>query len=339
MRRIAIGIAAALFAAAIGIAVAWHLSARALAEGVARWAAERRAEGYAVSYETSGVGGFPFALTLRLDRPVVEAPGGLWRWEGPAVEGRAWLWSPLAMRVSAPGRHLLRTHRDGRDRIFDLDAREARGIVEIDRAGRFERGELHLAELLAAEEGGPQVAVGAADLRAHAAAPAVGLPVLAFALSAVEVSLPAEPRPALGRAVPLIEAEGEIRGPLPAGRAQAALTRWRDAGGVLDLARFRARWGPLDLDGDGTFALDEAMRPLGAATVALRGLSATLGRLVEAGVVPPREGGLAQALVAALARPPEGGGPPEVRVAVTLQDGYLFLGPVRLLALRPVILE
>lgn len=335
-RRILIGAAAGLVLAALGLSLAWYLAAQALAGGVQRWVEERRAEGYVIRHEAPRIGGFPVALTLSLARPVVEAPGRLWRWEGPTVDGRAWLWDPLRIHVSVPGSHALRVQRDGRMRVFDLGADTAKGTVDLDSGGNLQQLDLRLARWRIVEQGGETFEIGDAKLQAESDAPAAEEPRLQFDLRMVQLTLPQEPRPALGRKLARIAIEGEIRGPLPSGPLKQAMARWRDAGGVLDIARLQLRWGPLDLAGDGTIALDQEMRPLAAAAVTLRGLGETLDRLVEAGFVPPREASLAQAVVVALARPPEGGGPPEVKVPITLQDGYLFLGPVRLVKLPPI---
>jgi hypothetical protein len=335
-RRIVIGIAVGLVLAAAGLSLAWYLSAKALAAGVARWTAERQAEGYVISHEPAHIGGFPVALTLRLERPVMEAPGGLWRWEGPTVEGYAWLWDPLRINVSVPGRHVTTTRQGDRVRTYDTDAEKAEGTVELDQGGNFKRLDLDLSRMLLSERGGDSLEIGRADLRARKASTDEEEPRIRFDLRLADLILPEKPRPALGRELARFDAEGEIQGPLPGGRLKEALTRWRDAGGVLELTRVDMRWGPLDLSGDGTLALDDQMRPLAASTVTLRGLDQTLDRLVDEKLVPPREGGLAKAMVGALARPPEGGGPPEVKVPLTLQDGFLFLGPVRLMKLPPI---
>lgn len=335
-RRILIGIAAGLALAALSLALAWYLAAQALAQGVQRWTEERRKEGYLIGHDEPRIGGFPFALTLSLTRPVVEAPAGAWRWEGPTVEGQAWLWNPLSVRITVPGSHAIALRQNGRTRSFDFDTEQAAGTIDLRSGGTVERLNLHLARSRLVERGGETLEIGDVKLRAVSEPPEAAEPRVKFDLRLSQMVLPQTPRPALGRKLARAHIEGEFRGPLPSGPLKEAMARWRDAGGVLDIARLDLRWGPLGLAGDGTVALDGEMRPLAAATVTLRGLAETLDRLVAAGLVRQQDAGLAQVMVAALARPPEGGGPPEVTGPITVQDGYLFLGPVQLVKLPPI---
>src|SRR5262249_30973559 len=78
-----------------------------------------------------------------------------------------------------------------------------------------------------------------------------------------------------------------LTGPLPWGGTPDALTRWRDAGGTLELRQIAVAWSGLTLDGDGTAALDDQMRPEGVLTLRLDGLQPTLQRLTEEGALPP----------------------------------------------------
>src|SRR6516164_7359378 len=52
-----------LAALAILYTIYWIILGRILDENIAGWAALRRAEGYAVSYEATSIGGYPFTLT------------------------------------------------------------------------------------------------------------------------------------------------------------------------------------------------------------------------------------------------------------------------------------
>jgi hypothetical protein len=78
-----------------------------------------------------------------------------------------------------------------------------------------------------------------------------------------------------------------LTGPPPWDGTPNALTRWRDAGGTFELHELAFAWSGLKLEGDGTFALDDQLRPEGAFAFRLDGLQATLQRLTHAGDLSP----------------------------------------------------
>jgi hypothetical protein len=120
-----------------------------------------------------------------------------------------------------------------------------------------------------------------------------------------------------------------IEGGLPS-YDPAGLALWRDAGGVIDIRALSIYWAPLDLRGDGAFALDRNLRPQGAATISASGLPATLDQVVAMGGVKPGEASWIKLALIALAKPPPEGGPPRVTAPLTIQDGQVSLGPLKI---------
>ena len=139
-----------------------------------------------------------------------------------------------------------------------------------------------------------------------------------------------------GRSIGLISLEARINGPVPDERWPAALEAWRDAGGTIDVGSLRLDHGPLRVQGEGTFALDADMQPIGAFTAQIRGLFDLVEALRARGVVEAGDAVMAKVVLGALARRPDDGGPPVLNVPLTLQDRALYVGPVRMLRVPPV---
>ena len=335
--RIAVGVAVFL----AGYAVFWHLAARTLADGVARWADERRAEGYRISYAPPRIGGFPFALTARLEAPAIVAPGDGWRWSGPAIAGSARPWAPLSIELSFPGRHDLNWRDGDRRRAVTAEAETAEGRLDLPADHRLGRTDFafEFAGLALGQPGREPVRIGRAAVRGSL--PPAGVATapdgaLRYDIAIDRLSLPADPPPPLGREIARVEAAGLLQGGIPRGPLPGALAAWRDLGGTLEVLRFALDWGPLGLAGDGTFALDGELQPIAAMSATLRGHGETIDALVESGLVRPREGSFAKIVLAALSRRGAGDGRPEIAVALTAQDGHLYVGPVRLLPLPKI---
>lgn len=363
MRRILLFVSVALAAILGAYAIYWHIAAGTLADGIGRWAAERRAEGYEIAYGEPVIAGFPFRLEAQIEAPVIGSPPPAagattpqWRWAGPRLTLHARPWTPLDAEASAPGRHDLEIWSGAEPRRYVLDATEAVGQASVGADGRVTVASARFADLLIAEDGHDD-----RNLLAETASIAVepgtveggdhSKPSLGFRLALAGLVLPPDAETPLGRDVARLELDGALlgriepprdaAGDVPSSAAPAslrqALALWRDDGGTLELARVVTDWGPLGLSGSGTFALDAALQPIGAMSTTITGHDAVIDALVAAGVVGPRDGGLAKILLGVLAKPSPVDGTPELTVPLTLQDGYLWAGPAKLVPLPTIM--
>ncbi|MDA0785803.1 MAG: DUF2125 domain-containing protein [Proteobacteria bacterium] len=141
----------------------------------------------------------------------------------------------------------------------------------------------------------------------------------------------------LGRELDRLAGQLSVRGALdPTDLSPDSLTRWRDAGGTLELANFSLVWGPLQIFGDGTLAVDDALQPVGAFTAQIAGIDRLINLLEQTGRMRPQQAAIARIALAVLTRAPANGGPPQARVPVSVQNRQLSIGPIPLLQL-PVI--
>lgn len=348
MRRVVIFAVLVVVAVVAGYAVYWQAAANTLAEGIERWAEQRRAEGYEIAYGAPEIGGFPFRLEARLEAPVITAPPGprSWRWQGPPLLLHARPWAPLDAEASAPGRHDVEIGSGEAARRFVVDAATATGLASFGTDGRLAEATITLADLLATEDGWEDRTLLAEAAELHVEPGAADAdhtePSLGFRIALAGVVLPPDAANPLGREVQKLEADGAVMGRIPGDvpgggdTLRDALSLWRDDGGTLELTRIVAWWGKLELTGSATFALDAALQPIGAMSATIAGHEATIDALVAAGTVSPRDGSLAKILLAVLSKPSPVDGAPELTAPLTLQDGWLWVGPARLIRL-PVI--
>jgi hypothetical protein len=342
-RAVAIGSAGLVLAAAIYSAFWWFAAGR-FAVVVDDWAAERRRAGWHVDYRLGPVRGFPLALEGRIEGARLAGPGAppTWSWQPPPIEARSRPWRPREIAVAAPGRHRIAIASASGESHIDLATAGARGRIRSS-GGAWPEISLDLAEVSATTSMRPApVAIKsvAARLSPRPAPNRPGAsadaPWLVFA--ATHITLPESPPPALGRIVERVEFDGTFVGRLRSGPADEALAAWRDSGGTVEIARVRLQWGPLDIEGAGTLALDEAMRPLASGNIRIQGYGETIEELARAGVVRSREAIVAQLTMRLLARPGRGGRD-EFLAPVTVQYGWLSIGPARLLPVPPLRLE
>jgi len=140
----------------------------------------------------------------------------------------------------------------------------------------------------------------------------------------------------LGRDIYSTRVVAQIMGPLLEGPPRQALESWSEAGGDIELRDVELLWGGLWLKGDATLAFDRALQPLFAGSFAVGDPGQVLDKLAAAGVLAPATVQTAKIMFGALAVTPPGGGMPQVKLPLTIQDGYLYSGPIRLAALSPL---
>ena len=338
------GLTALAVAAAVALVYGgyWSFLAAQVRTGVEQWFAERTLQGLEAGYASLRVGGFPFRLVAVIEAPRLAAPHGLkpWSWKGPALVLKARPWRLTRVRLSAPGRHHFTVIRRGGLAAFTVEA----GKLELKLKHRGEgtgRAMLSVREVTLRDASEKAVAgVAAADFiverpgRADDGGPGRTAPALDFLAQAEGVSYPAAPVRGLGRTTAWLVARVSVTG--QANDAPGAMARWRDSGGTLEVKRFTLNHGPLALDGDGTLAIDNRMRPIGAFTLRVKGFEEALDRLAGAGVIKPHPAALAKTVMKALARKQGMPGAEELKVPLSLQDGWLYVGPVALAKLPPI---
>jgi hypothetical protein len=168
-----------------------------------------------------------------------------------------------------------------------------------------------------------------------------GEPALTLRINARHVSLPPLPElAAVGRDVQNASIDVALVGPPPAplpltprDRAEA----FRANGSRLDLRSLALRWGPLTGELSMELRLDAALQPVGNGLLRLERPAEMVASLAAAGMIPPRSAVTAGAVLAMVARAPEGGGPPQVEVPVGIAAGTITLVSIPLLRLRPIV--
>ena len=119
----------------------------------------------------------------------------------------------------------------------------------------------------------------------------------------------------------------------------AALTAWRDGGGTLEIASINFRWGLVQIDADGTLALDGDLQPVGAFTTRIAGLENLVSAMEKSGVLSPSDAAVARITLGVLTRPSDGDGPNQAEIPLTLQERILRLGPIALMQFPPIVWE
>jgi hypothetical protein len=310
-----------------GYSAFWWIAAGRIEDGAAQWAAAMRAQGVAASWQTLSVGGYPFAFRIevtgaRLAGTTPNLAGELTAPRLTATVGAtnlhaATLTAPEGLSLSGGG-------------IANLKGKDAVGTVAAGAQGGATIW-LRLTEVT-----GSAAALPGASATAQAAQLWLELPAappkadtdrnIAIALDLTGLSVPTAPA-ALGGTIDDAAIGVTVMGPIPPGTPRQAAAGWRDAGGTLELDHLHLGWGGLDLDANGTVALDHDLQPEGTLSGSLGGYDKLLAALVAAGQVKGSEASRIRFVLGLLAKPgPDG--KPRLAAALSLQDRMLSMGPI-----------
>jgi len=334
LRGLGLTLLALLGLAAGAHALAWRWMTDAIAAGLADWTARQRAMGWTVAHGPPVRGGWP--LEARIEVPAVTVTG----WSPALPQGFTWEAARVGLSIAPPRLDRLVIAPAGAQRlrldaaVVPFTADTLRATVPLDPATPRGSGEFLAEGLVAMLPEGPFAAARIAAVLAPR--PDDGALMLAARAEDILVP-PARAVAAFGPRIAQVGLDAAMTGPAPPpGPPARAAAAWRDAGGTIEIGGIMLRWGALAAEARGMVRLDAALQPAGQGRLVLERPQETLAALVEGGLVPRREAGAAQALLALTTRVPAGGGAPRVELPVTIANGALAVGRIPLLRFAPL---
>lgn len=336
--------ATVLLVVAAGWVLLWFHIADLVKSNIVAWATERRPDGWAVEWRLLSVSGFPVRWDANIIGARAKRTGAepQWFWRGPerlTLHYRPW--SPRTFELAAPGRHIFGPDDATPETTVTVTARMVDGRLTLDDEGEIDQLSLALDAASASMDEAAPVRIRSlrASLGAGAtdpSAPPHRQVTARLVVDVVGITLPPDLRPVLGHVIGRASLTASLLGRFPSEELEDALVGWRDGGGTVEVARLGLGWGPLTIDGDGTVALDADLQPQAALSARIAGYGETVDALVRAGMIRPQPAFIAKMALGALARTPQGGGPPEIQVPLTIQQRQLYVGPVALFVLPPI---
>jgi hypothetical protein len=329
-RRTLLSAAAAAVALLLaGYSAYWWMMAGRLEAGLDAWIASEKQAGVTIDSDRSGIGGYPFTFTTTFRHLHVTgtAGGRPIDWQGSDVDAWVWPFDIRALHVATAGDHRVALGVD----TAEIHAGDLRLLLQLDAAGRVSSATVE----------GAATTIGLADNRS-AAFQSLRLsfekppsppqtdrdPLLHFAISATALQLPPDIPLLTTGPIDAVAAEGTVKGPMPGGPLKEALAGWRDQGGTIEITSFTGAQAPLSLSGSATVALDGGLQPVIAANLAAKGLGPAVDLLAQQKRMKPNDVLKVKLFIAATEqKAPDGG--TQVTSGITIQNGYLYLGPFK----------
>jgi hypothetical protein len=335
-RRIAIWTMALLTLAAVLWTGWWFYAGRFAIASLQEWAEEQRANGYDVTFARVDMAGYPFRIDLTVRRFGISAPGRFWAVSSDetTVSFRPWNLNRYTLKTAAPVQMIAAA----------LPGTRQSPIVAGSVEGTFHHardGQTHVLELVAKPISGPLglsvKEVGLIGERPARRATDHEATALSGRLELVDAAAPALFPPGLPNRVTAAVLDFDVLGPEPGqhGSALRRLSEWRDGGGSIEVREIALAWEDLNLRGEGTLALDSDMRPIAAFALDASGVPQTARRFQEAGLIDDRTRRYIELGTGLLSLGRSNSA--SIRVPISAQDGILYVGPVAVGEVQPLI--
>jgi hypothetical protein len=286
-----------------------------------------RKRGYTVQYKSLTTSKNPFLLSVTLDNPTIKDPHNLYQLTGPQIVISAYPWSYRIITVTLEGTHRLELPSFTNTHLAQSQLTGAQCTFTLNSSHKANTALLKINRL---------------DLMA-------GTAPLPLSFHDIDVDLQGLSEPLLSQGHIQFKALGvddilhisqhdhpftfdmtySLQG-VPHRTKARSLKEWRDERGSFKVHNLRASWGTLEINANGILALDDRMKPTGEMGATIVGYDDALSIMGTAAYIKPKD-----AQAASFALNLLGGenaqGRKQITIPLTLEDGRLFLGPVKLL--------
>ncbi len=314
------GLAVATAAAYTGY---WFYLTGVIRDQMNPWVEARRAQGVDIRWSAVRIGGFPLAVRLSFDHFDAAAAKPL-PYEMSARDIAFWSapWDLRHWHFSAPDGARV----DALLAAAGFDAQTLSGTVtvpllpggtaDIDARGLAGRG---------AAQGLGLESVHVALQQPDNPPQSDHDPALLVSFDIEGARLPAAPAP-FGTVIQDFSATATIDGRIAPAPLPQMLDAWRKAGGAVEIERAHLAWDKLEIDANGTLALDQDLQPLAAFTAMVKGQNEIVDAAVHAGALPEGDAGMARIVLNMIAQQGDDGRK-QIRLPISAQNRRLYLGP------------
>lgn len=318
----------------------WSAMADRIRAGAVEWTRAQAGRGVEVTWQAMRVRGFPMQLRLELDDLTARAAGPApWAVFVPELHINALPYRLDHLIASARTPMRVEHGPAGARRAFEVTAGSAQASYVAD-AGGADRVAVDLQTLRAIETTGPArlaaarltaARLTAARLQLHARRVPGLAGALDVAVRAEDVRLEAGIAPELVALLGPEIGRAAAQARLIAGAGDGVFRdpgRLPEEGGVLKISESFVYWGPARLRLAGTLDMTPEGRLNGRLETRLQGVEAVMAGLAREGWISADAQGPLKAAVSLLSAM-SGGGADGVRLPVTIRDGAVYAGPVR----------
>lgn len=339
----------------LGYSFFWYYMAGELEDRIEAWVSEQKFRGLSIRYEDLEINGFPYRMELALNKLQVIKTGRdklPILFTSPHITLVAFPWKINHGVIFSDGGAL----RIGSRRHPELTMTfgKTRSSVILDFANlklsnlkfpnlKFQRASFVIEKVTWTM--GRVKPSEAREVKIHIMRPApsgeagnMELPIqMKLYLEAKDVIAWEIPVGIFGKKADQIKIDLQLHGQGLPDYSKDSLASWRDNGGTLAVKNFVVTSGKMDIELDGEVTLDQDLKPLGAFSAKVHGIDHIVDILSGHSAFQMAPGNMILQELERMNRLEQKGGKKALDLAISLQGGLLFLGPIPVYELEPVV--
>lgn len=324
----------------------WNSLADIAVTQVEHWKENQKARGYLITNSTPNVSGFPYRVKLDIEKIVIENPSRFESYSATLTDlwavTQPWKINHVIFGTESP---VQASWMEGSiARTATIKASQALGSATVSDTGALQTLAIDLQDITV--EGFDKGPKRAKRIQLHRR-PSVrsanqndtplksSLPSNQYAMTIDEIFLGDTIEYPLGDTIEKIAVLARLEGELRDFQSKKSILKWRDQGGIIDIEDTMLSWGKSKISGNGTLALDDKNRPMGAFSTKLVGFNGLLDILTASGGLDPRAKQTASFALNLLAKQ-DNNGVLFLDIPLSLQEGGVYLGPLFLMPIKPI---
>ncbi len=356
-------LASVILALVVGYSIFWHYMAGEVEDRIEIWVKGQKSHGLTIKYDELEISGFPYRMELSLkDINIVKKGQNKIPvlFTSPDITLIAFPWKINHGVIISPG-GMVRLGSSNRPEMT-VTIGKTRASVIIDFASRKFRNASFIMENVTWVTGRPAkntVPSVAEEVRLHLRRPESATVAMSGAEASGEMELPILMKLYLSaKGVVSQQLSQQIPGGIFGKKADQviidlqfhgekfpAFTRddlgsWRDSGGTVTVKNLSISSGEMDIRLDGEATLDQDLKPLGAFSSRIQGIGPIVDILSRHSAFQVEPGKMILQELKRMSRPGTGAsdkGKDSLDLAISMQGGLLFLGPIPVYELVPVV--
>ncbi|MBR72948.1 MAG: hypothetical protein CMM30_08425 [Rhodospirillaceae bacterium] len=319
----------------------WYIAADQIEKEIIKEQKNQSLKGRALSFDKMSITGFPFRFETLFQSPKIRIPNS-----GLKIESRKLVfsmkpWDYTHISIAPDNITSIEHQKNGITNLYNTGINS--GNIKISLKNNkvnivdIKLSQLNFKSPFTREPASINELYAQIDLSGIGQFSSLNTETIKLHLNINKIGIPDDFGAEMGKYVEYFQFSADLFGPISGDKIKDKIINWRDSGGIIELETLKGRWGPLEIDANGTLAIDNEMRPLAALTSNVAGYSDMIDSLIMSNAIPFGDAFLAKVAFNMLAEEREDGGPRVLEnVPLTIQDGLLSIGPMELGKVKPI---
>lgn len=323
----------------------WFVIGLQMKNSISNWVTEQSAQGWKAEYKKIDMAGFPWQWRFKVKKPILSRASGeiQFYWAGPYIQLEIRPWDIKNIKFQTDGEHKLTYTEPKIISPITLDMEVGQGELKLNKNGKLTHFSFAMENTFAKNTSAEHYRVKRLDWRLSLNKPVASKEkphqVSTFDLKAelLGLTLPNSFKSGLGPTINRITLSANFRGNARGNTLKQAFSSWASSGGSFDLENFEIHWSKIFAKANGTFALDSALQPIAVLSGTITGYNLALKSMVDAGLIKPNLAMVARFALRGMSNFFGSRKGDKITLSLAIQDGYLHLGPVKLIKLPKII--